>query len=151
MTAATLLDDLWLSVLDGDLRARWLYRRHYSYRPYRDRRDPKLFVGPGEKLVLMTADCAALFAWRKFISDDHQEGVCCAVFRNESPFLSSELILDAEQIAWEKWPGERFYTYINPKKIKSVNPGYCFKKAGWTQCEKKLSGLIVLEKRPCTV
>jgi hypothetical protein len=27
-------------------------------------------------------------------------------------------------------PG-RMYTYVNPAKIRSINPGYCFKQAGW--------------------
>lgn len=120
--------------------------RHYSARHYADGRRPKLFVGPGEKLVLVTSDRTALFVWRKFISDDGQTGVNCAVFRNEGHKLSSQLILEAEQIAWGKWPGERLYTYVAPRKIKSVNPGYCFKMAGWHVCGYSKRGLVILEK-----
>ena len=36
--------------------------------------------------------------------------------------------------AWKRWPGERLYTYVDPKKIKSTNPGYCFKVCGWRKC-----------------
>lgn len=97
-------------------------------------------------MVLMTMDCNALFAWRKFINDDGNQGVNCAIFRNESPVLSSILILEAEQHAWARWPGERLYTYVHPGKIRSVNPGYCFKVAGWRQCGVTKGGLIVLEK-----
>ena len=139
----------WYSLKDGDAMARGLFDRHYSRRHYKDGRRPKLFVGPGEKMILMTTDGKALFVWRKFISDAGQEGVNCAIFRNEGPILSSVLILEAEELAKIKWPGERFYTYVNPKKIKSTNPGFCFIKAGWRKCGvTKSKKLIILEKNP---
>lgn len=145
-----LLDGLWFGIKDGDPRGRWMLNRHYSGRHYKDGRRPRLFVGPGEKLVLMTADGRALFVWRKFRDDSGQEGVNCAVFRNEGPHLSSELILEAEELAWGPnfWPGERLYTYVNPKSIRSTNPGYCFKRAGWTVCGRTKGGLVILEKQP---
>ena len=65
---------------------------------------------------------------------DRQQGVNCAVFRNEGLLLSSDLIKQADEMAWERWPGERHYTYVNPRKVRSANPGYCFKKAGWVLC-----------------
>lgn len=144
----------WYSVKDGDMRAYDLMRRHYSFHPYKDgrRQDPTnpnrhLFVGPGEKMVLMTVDCRALFVWRKFIDKSGQDGVNCAVFRNESDVLSSELIREAEQLAWVRWPQERLYTYVNATKIRSSNPGYCFKMAGWREYGRtKARGLVILEK-----
>lgn len=155
MTSGLFTDMRWLPVNDGDPRAFAITRRHYSYREYADnrRRNPSnpnrfLFVGPGEKMVLMTADCRALFVWRKFISLDNQSGVNCSVFRNESHYLSSELILEAEHLAWGRWPGERLYTYVNPRKVNSKNPGYCFQMAGWDKCGKTKSGLLILEKLP---
>ena len=138
----------WVPVQDGDGRARALYHRHYSRRRYRDGRDPKLFVGPGEKIVLLGHDARALFVWRKFKSDDGQHGVNCAVFRNESPHRSSDMIREAMQIAWNRWPGERFYTYVNPRKVTSPNPGYCFKCAGWQACGRSKRGLVILEAMP---
>ncbi len=100
---------LWFGVKDGDPRAYALMKRHYSFQPYKDgrRQNPgnpnrRLFVGPGQKMVLLTVDCDALFVWRKFIDKSGQQGVNCAVFRNESDHLSSELILEAEQLAWER-------------------------------------------------
>lgn len=90
----------WILVRDGDARARALYLRHYSARHYQDGRHPKLFVGPGEKMVLLTPTCDALFVWRKFISDAGQQGVNCAVFRNEGETLSSELIIEAQAGVW---------------------------------------------------
>jgi hypothetical protein len=139
----------WFPVLDGDPRARTLYRRHYSCYHYKDGRKPKLFVGPGEKMVLLTLAADALFVWRKFISGDGQEGVNCAVFRNESEHLSSSLILEAEEFAWRRWPGERLYTYVNARAVKSSNPGYCFKAAGCPTCGlTKVNKLLILEKLP---
>lgn len=139
--------EVWKKVKDGNDRARWLFDRHYSRYRYKDGRKPKLFVGPGEKLVLLTHCERALFVWRKFKSGDGQEGVNCAIFRNESPYLSSFLIAEAEKIAIDRWGPIRFYTYVNPSKIKSSNPGYCFKQCGWTVCGvTKVNKLIILEK-----
>lgn len=144
----------WMLTADGDVRAKQLYERHYSRNPVTLGRPTNLFVGPGQKLVLVTIDYSALFVWRKFISrDTGQVGVNCAVFRNESSVLSSLLILEAERFAWGVWPQERLYTYVNPFKIKSTNPGYCFIKAGWHRTGQvtKVHGLIVLEKLPYEV
>lgn len=137
----------WRQVKDGDDWSRGLFHRHYSYRPYKDGRKPKLFVGPGQKLVLITHCGRALFVWRKFKSSDNQKGVNCSIFRNESRILSSELIRQAEVIAWRRWPEARLYTYINPRKIKSTNPGCCFIKAGWQRCGvTKVNKLLIFEK-----
>lgn len=137
----------WFLAKDGDAHCREIFHRHYSFRAYKDGRDPKLFVGPGEKMVLVTERGDALFVWKVFISGDGQQGVNCAVFRNESDVLSSALILDAEMAAWKRWPGRRLYTYVNAKRIKSTNPGYCYKLAGWRVCGRsKWKGLVILEK-----
>ena len=138
----------WIAVPDGDGRALALYKRHYSFRHYRDRRRRRLFCGPGEKMVLLTPACDGLFIWRKFRGMDLQRGINCAVFRNESPRLSSDLIREACALAWARWPGERLYTYVNPQKIKSLNPGYCFLKAGWQRCGLTPGGLVILEMYP---
>ena len=96
-------------------------------------------------MVLLTNEADALFVWRKFIDDSGQQGVNCAVFRNEGPILSSLLILEAVKLAQIRWPMERLYTYVNPQKIKSTNPGYCFICAGWKVCGKTKGGLVILE------
>ena len=65
---------VWTEVKDGDPIGRQMFRRHYSYNRRRDQmsifasvnRNYGLFVGPGEKLVLLSSCQRALFAWRKF-------------------------------------------------------------------------------------
>jgi hypothetical protein len=139
----------WLLTKDGDATAIRIFERHYSFQRYRDNRLRRQFVGPGQKLVLITADGDALFVWRLFKSGDHQEGVNCAVFRNEGSIRSRLLILEAEAIAHKRWPGSRFYTYVDPEAIESEIPGYCFIRAGWKKCGITIwNKLVVLEKRP---
>jgi hypothetical protein len=151
----------WLQVKDGDPRASWLYKRHYSCQQYKDRRryqtgyrNRHLILGPGEKMVLITLAADALFGWRRFIDDSGQQGINCAVFRNESPLLSSELILEAEELAWRKWPGERLYTYVDPiatsdRRSRHHKPGHCFRISGWEECGVTATkGLVILEKLP---
>lgn len=136
----------WWLTKDGDEYCLELYRRHYSRYVYRDGRQPKLFCGPGQKIVLRTWEADALFVWRKFKDDSGQIGVNCAVFRNESAILSSDLIRQADSVADFCWPGERHYTYVNAAKIRSRNPGFCFLRSGWKKCGRTKNGLIVLEK-----
>lgn len=98
-------------------------------------------------MVLVTSNFDALFIWRKFINAAGEKGINCAVFRNEGKLLSSLLILEAEGLASQRWPGERFYTYVKPAGIKSTNPGYCFLMAGWQKCGiSKKRKLVILEK-----
>jgi hypothetical protein len=136
----------WCSATDGDPRAMALLKRHYSYRKYKDGREPKLFVGPGEKMVLMTVTCDALFIWRKFKGMDDQQGINCSVFRNESGLMASDLIQQAVKLAWQRWPNQRLYTYVNPSKVRSDRPGYCFIEDGWTWCGETKGGLLIFER-----
>ena len=139
----------WHKVSDRDPMAVDIYERHYSVRNYKDgrrNRRQKGFVGPGEKCVLMTTDGRALFAWRHSLIVDkgNPEGVCCTVFRNEGEAKSSELILWAEEYARSLWPGEQLYTWVWDSKVKSKNPGYCFKVAGWKAIRRNKDGRLTL-------
>ena len=139
----------WIPVRDADARGRGLYRRHYSAYRYADGRRPAKFVGPGEHIVLLTPGSDALFVWRVFLEVNQSEplGINCSVFRNESSYLASELILEAEPWAWERWPGlNRLYTLVDPRKVRSTNPGYCFIMAGWRKVGVRKKGQIEFEK-----
>lgn len=142
------MQPLWWLTRDGDRTCLAMYLRHYSARNYRDGRKRRLFVGPGQKVVLRTAAGDAFFVWRNFKDDSEQEGINCAAFRNEgSPELSSELVRQADAIADCLWPGERHYTYVDPKAVRSTNPGFCFLCAGWQRCGRTKGDLVILEKR----
>ena len=98
-------------------------------------------------MVLITAKTDALFCWvySKLGHRNGQTGVCCTIFRNEGSYLSSELIREAVELAHKRWPGKRLFTYINEKKIRSPNPGYCFLRAGWEKIGKTKGNLLILE------
>jgi hypothetical protein len=141
----------WLPSNKFDPRAVALYMRHYSARHYADGRPRRQFMPPGETMVLLTADCLALFAWCKnrVPRYDGQAGVACTIFRNEGPILSSLLVREACELAWERWHGERLFTYVWDAKVRSANPGYCFKAAGWRSCGRNKDGrLSILEAFP---
>lgn len=138
----------WLQVWDGNPTAAALYDRHYSRNPA-SRGDPRI-AGPGEKLVLLTPCVRGLFVWRWFKSKDPSAGpldINCAIFRNEGAGLASDLIRAAMELAWEEWGADRrLYTYVNPRRVLSPNPGYCFKQAGWRRCGvTKTRKLLILE------
>lgn len=152
----SLLDDQevghWISVKDGDTMAYQFYEKHYSSKKYKDNRRGYgsskrfLFVGPGKKIVLFGRDGLSLFAWRYGEDNSQGLGVYCTIFRNDGSALSSSLITEADQIAWRIWPEmNRHITYVDPKKIKSVNPGYCFKMAGWKKFGLTKGGLVILD------
>ena len=141
------IENPWYVIKDGDPRGRTMVDRHYSGVKVNKKR---LFLPPGEKMVLMTNDSMALWGWVRNVVErmDKQEGVNCTVFRNEGNILSSWLVTMACEFAWARWPNQRLFTYVNPEKVNSANPGFCFKKAGWTTAGKSQSGLVLLEKQP---
>ena len=103
----------------------------------------------GRKIVIRNAEGTILFGWiypDPSLRMDNQTGYYCSIFRNESSRLSSEVILECECIAVEKWGPNKAYTFIDPRKIKSCNPGFCFKKAGWKFEGVTKSGKHILAK-----
>jgi len=140
-----LFGDTWIPIRDGNPTLLSIFKRHYTAR---ERRKIEQCIGPGEKMALLTPDARAAFAWRKFKSDNNQSGVNCAVFRNEgsSAGRASELIQAAKILAWERWPGERLYTYVDPSKVRHKrDPGRCFIRAGFRQCGITKSGKLIFE------
>jgi hypothetical protein len=119
--------------------------RHYSRRKVGARQ----FCYSGRKLVLRNAEGTVLFVWMfpdAKLRMDTQTGYNCAIFRNESTRRSSEIILEAERFAVAKWGPDRAYTFVDPRKVKSPNPGWCFIAAGWKPCGRTKSGKRILQK-----
>lgn len=132
-----------------DQECRQLADRHYSRRTV----GAKQFCYSGRKLVLRNTEGTVLFVWMfpdEAMRMDGQSGYNNALFRNESARRSSDIILEAERLALEKWGPNRFYTYIDASKIRSPNPGYCFKVAGWRFVRFSAGGKHLLEKMPQT-
>jgi hypothetical protein len=144
----------WGEYRDGNCHALALYERHYSAQARAEGNERKVFAGPGEKLVLMTDAKDALFVWRlEKHRQDGQDGVNCAVFRNEGQAQSSELIREAMAAAWKRWPGVRLFTFVDEDKTAGrrgkANPaGKCFIDAGWTPLGKTKGGLHILDVMP---
>jgi len=147
----------WYVVSQCDPRVVALYRRHYSGRKVNHGAPIDYcrlgIAGPGQSLVMLTADARAVFGWVKNIRDDGQAGVNCFVFRNEGDTLSSSLIIEADTFALNTWPDERrHFTFVDPVKTARCRsnysePGECFIQAGWRRCGETLKGLVILEKQ----
>jgi hypothetical protein len=157
-----MFDRYWNRISDADPRAIAIYERHYSahnadrFRGLQPDHN-KGIAGAGQRIVLMTSGSDALFVWKRFLPRTGRagnyfwmNGIWCSVFRNEGDYVSSQMVLEAEEWAWWKWPGETLRTFIDPASVVSLNPGYCFKKAGWQRRRDMITkrGLHILEK-PC--
>jgi hypothetical protein len=127
-----------------DVESCQLADKHYS----RQKPGTNQFMPPGKTMVLRSAAGDVVFGWLwQQKRDDGQAGYNCSIFRNESPRLSSEIILEAEKRVVAEWGANRGFTYIDPKRISNKsNPGYCFKVAGWKFVKQTPSGLHLLEK-----
>lgn len=125
--------------------------------PHYSRRTPgsKTFTGIGQEIVLVTEDGSAVWACvrqrtpaargsggsrgRAGVSDPNPRFLWRnMLFRNLGPERSSDLIRSALARTYEEWaarygqlPTDRLRTEIGIKSVKSSNPGYCYKMAGW--------------------
>ena len=170
----------WVATHDADPCVVTLYERHYSADPAKNGHHRSGISGPSERMVLLATDGRALWVWRLMlppterisklaqpdkrrarkglaVGEDtssyfgEQYGVMCSVFRNESEILSSTLIREAVELAWGRWPGQRLFTYVWDNRVRSPNPGYCYKVAGFRFCGRtKDSRLSILELLPPT-
>jgi hypothetical protein len=64
--------------------------------------------------------------------------------------LSSDLIIAAEKaisVAFDIGP-DGLLTYVWDARIRSVNPGFCFKVAGWTVAGRSADGRKTLLHKP---
>lgn len=83
------------------------------------------------------------------------DGWTCVIFRNESDVKSSLLVLEAER-ELVRYCEEKsthcgpsgMLTYVWDSKIKSVNPGYCYKRAGWRAVGRSADNKKTLLQKP---
>jgi len=144
-----------------------------DFGPHYSRRTPgsKTFTGVGQELVLLTTDQKAVWAvvrqktpmkrgsgnsrGRIGVTDNSSQYVWRnMLFRNLGDLLSSKLIKFAVAYTYRLWPHkygnfpvERLRTEICPSKIRSSNPGCCYKLAGFHN-SRVVRGKIYLDA-PC--
>ena len=135
----------------ADPRAARLANRHYS----RQKPGTPQFSPPGRKLILLDEEASAVWAsswpFPEFVRREYADAWCCSLFRNESTILSSTLICEAVAITRWKYgtpPTSGMVTMIDASKVKSRNPGYCYKCAGFVQVGFTKGGLVILQLRP---
>ena len=135
----------WMVTHKGDRSCRLLADRHYS----RQSVGHPMFTRPGRNLVLRTFDGLAVWVTWYGIRDDGLDAYECTIFRNESRHLSSDLIkwaVHATEAEWGNFPKDGIVTYVAADKVRSTNPGYCFKQAGWKRIgTSKRRKLVLLQ------
>ena len=135
---------LWAVVPKSTPAAALLADGHYSRRTVGSTQ----FMPPGQTLVLLTHDELAVFGWWRphpssgIVAMNHLDGWTCTIFRNTGPLRSSDLILAAERelIARYACGPDGLLTYVWDAKVRSRNPGYCFKVAGWHRLGRSADG-----------
>lgn len=136
----------------ADPRARVLADRHYN----RQKIGAKQFVPPGRCLVLLTENADALWitSWPfgEYVKHAWPGAWVCSCFRNESPALSSELILEAvaaTRAFFGVAPKQGFVTFVDTSKTRRKrDPGRCYRKAGWSVVGQTQAGLVTLQLAP---
>ncbi|WP_145949631.1 hypothetical protein [Paenibacillus sp. Y412MC10] len=123
--------------------------RHYS----RVTPGASQFTRPGHNLVMRTQNGDAGFvSWYSQKRDDGFKDVIeNTFFRNESRFLSSDLVKWAIYATTKVWgiPSEGFITFVKDKAIRSGNPGSNYLHAGFKKVGKtKSRNLTILQLFP---
>lgn len=151
MALLPLTDDL-IRTSPADAECAALADRHYS----RGKVGSNQFMGNGRKIVLRDTVGSVVFGWLWCLDGlrrDGELGYNCAIFRNESAALASDLILEAEGWALKEWGPNRAFTYIDPRYVKPTMfrgyPvfGWSFYKAGWRYARVSKDGKHILHKQ----
>ena len=143
--AAADVGGLWRRVGKFDATAVALADEHYSRR----KRGSPQFMPPGQTIILLSTDETAVFGWWRphprsgLAAMNGRDGWTCTIFRNTGRHRSSDLILQAELMlashATDCGP-DGMLTYVFDQKVRSPNPGYCFKAAGWRVLGRSADG-----------
>jgi hypothetical protein len=145
------MDPRWQLADSCNVSGRRLADRHYS----RQKPGTPRFVPPGRCLTLVLPDGGAVWAtswpFAEYVKHAWAGAWVCSIFRNESPHLSSDLITEAVAITRWYWPNVPvlgMVTFVDAGKVASVNPGYCYKQAGFRRVGYTKAGLHALQLLP---
>jgi hypothetical protein len=143
---------IWCVSHRADPKAVALADRHYN----RQKVGSPQFVPPGRCLVLLTPDADAVWvtSWpfAQYVKHAWAGAWVCSIFRNESSYLSSDLIREA--VAVTKWhygepPVLGMVTFVNADKVRRKrDPGRCYLKAGFENVGFTKGGLVALQMLP---
>jgi hypothetical protein len=129
----------------ADPAARAIADRHYN----RQKVGAAQFVPPGRCVVLLSVCGRALWvsAWpfAQYVQHAWAGAWMNSLFRNEGAGLSSELIVEAEaatRAIWGDPPPLGFVTFVDAGEVRSTNPGYCYRMAGWKRIGSTKAGLL---------
>lgn len=135
----------------ADPAARNLADRHYN----RQSPDSPQFVPPGRCIVLRTADADAFWitSWpfAEYVKHAWPGAWVCSAFRNESPLLSSTLIVAAVAATRAFWnpPALGMVTFVDAAKTRRKrDPGRCFRRAGFEHVGFTKGGLFAFQMLP---
>lgn len=137
----------WTLSWRADPKAREIADRHYS----RQSHGHAQFVPPGRCLVLKTRSSLWVTSWPQYVSHAWPGAWVCTLFRNEGPFLSSDLITKAVAATRWRWdtPAEGMVTFVDPSKVRRKrDPGRCFLRAGFQPAGHTQGGLVALHLAP---
>lgn len=127
--------------------------RHYS----RQKIGSPQFVPPGRCLVLYAeteyGEAVWVTSWpfAEYVKHAWAGAWVCSIFRNEGAALASDLILDAvaaTRAYYGEPPEIGMITFVKPAAIRSTNPGFCFKRAGFRIAGSAKDGKPCLQMLP---
>lgn len=135
-----------------DPRALPLADRHYNRRKI----GSPQFVPPGRNVVLLTRDADALWvtSWpfAEYVRHAWPGAWVNSLFRNESPALASELILEAVAVTRSVFgepPELGLVTFVDERKVRpNRQPGRIYLRAGFRPVGHTKGGLLAFQLLP---
>jgi hypothetical protein len=125
--------------------------RHYN----RQKPGSPQFVPPGRCVVLITECKRAVWvtSWpfAEFVRHAWAGAWVNSIFRNEGAGLSSLLIREAvaaTRAVWSDVPELGLVTFVDAAKVRSTNPGACYRRAGFKRVGETKGGLLAFQLAP---
>jgi len=148
---------MWTQTWKADPAVRRLADRHYS----RETIGAVGFAPPGQTIVLRLThegqEAAWISSWQQYAKHAWRGAWVCTLFRNETTLRSSDLIREALAVTLTLWgygygeqlpPKQGMITFVDPRKVQSNVPGWCFRRAAFKRVGTTSRGLLVLQCPP---